>query len=101
MYEMCDMGYWVVSQKDTGKVIGRAGMEPKFWNHKKTVVEMGYIIDEKYREEASKRGAVYIHCRIKKSNVPSKNLAQKLGFEPIEYRLEGDDKDMEVWRYTC
>ena len=71
MYELCDMGYWSVLKKDTGEIIGRAGIEPKFWKQKKTVVEMGYIIDEKYRrqgyayeacqgiiQESAKRGAV-------------------------------------------
>ena len=114
MYELCDMGYWSVLKKDTGEIIGRAGVEPKFWNQKKTVVELGYIIDEKYRrqgyayeacqgiiEEAAKRGAVYLHCRIKSSNKASVNLAEKLGFQKINYHLEEDGDDMEVWRYTC
>lgn len=114
MYELCDMGYWSVLKKDTGEIIGRAGIEPKFWNRKKTVVEMGYIIDEKYRrqgyayeacqgiiQESAKRGAVYLHCRIKSGNKASVNLAEKLGFQKIEYHLEDDGDDMEVWRYTC
>lgn len=114
MYELCDMGYWSVLKKDTGEIIGRAGIEPKFWNRKKTVVEMGYIIDEKYRrqgyayeacqgiiQESAKRGAVYLHCRIKSGNKASVNLAEKLGFQKIDYHLEDDGDDMEVWRYTC
>lgn len=114
MYELCDMGYWSVLKKDTGEIIGRAGIEPKFWNRKKTVVEMGYIIDEKYRrqgyayeacqgiiQESAKRGAVYLHCRIKSGNKASVNLAEKLGFQKIDYHLEDDEDDMEVWRYTC
>ena len=114
MYELCDMGYWSVLKKDTGEIIGRAGIEPKFWNGKKTVVELGYIIDEKYRRqgyayeacqgiirESAKRGAVYLHCRIKSGNKASINLAEKLGFQKINYHLEDDGEDMEVWRYTC
>lgn len=114
MYEMCDMGYWSVLKKDTGEIIGRAGIEPKFWNRKKTVVELGYIIDEKYRkqgyayeacqgiiQESVKRGAVYLYCRIKSGNKASINLAEKLGFQKIDYHLEDDEDDMEVWRYTC
>lgn len=114
MYELCDMGYWSVLRKDNGELIGRAGVEPKFWNNRKTVVEMGYIIDEKYRRKgyayeacsaimnvAAERGAFYLYCRIKNSNTPSRNLAQKLGFEQISYHLEEDTSDMEVWRYTC
>lgn len=114
MYEMCDMGYWALLRKDTGDIIGRAGVEPKLWNNKKTVVEMGYIIDEQHRglgyayeacrailKVAKDRGAVYLHCRIKSDNIPSKNLARKLGFEQISYRLMTDSEDMEVWKYTC
>lgn len=114
MYELCDMGYWCVLKKDTGELIGRAGIEPKLWNHKMTVVELGYIIDERYRKngyafeacrgiiaEAVKRGAYYLHCRIKSSNTASINLAKKLGFELIDYKLEDDGENMEVWRYTC
>lgn len=114
MYELCDMGYWSVLKKDTGEIIGRAGIEPKFWNRKKTVVELGYIIDENFRrqgyayeacrgiiQESAKRGAVYLHCRIKSGNKASANLAEKLGFQKINYHLEDDSEDMEVWRYTC
>lgn len=113
MYELCDMGYWSVLKKDTGEIIGRAGVEPKFWNNKKTVVELGYIIDENFRRKgfayeackailgvANERGAFYLYCRIRNDNESSKNLAQKLGFEQIDYHLEEDSNDMEVWKYT-
>ena len=66
----------------------------KLWNEKNTVVELGYVIDEKFRrrgfayeackaiiEEAEKRGAVYLYCRIKSANTPSLKLAEKLGFQ--------------------
>lgn len=114
MYELCDMGYWCVIEKDTGEIIGRAGVEPKYWDHHKTVVEMGYIIDENHRKQgfayeacrailqvAKERGAVYLHCRIKKDNQPSRYLAKKLGFVPTDYHVMQDTEDMEVWRYTC
>lgn len=114
MYEMCDMGYWCIIKKDTGEIIGRAGVEPKFWNHNKSVVELGYIIDENFRGQgfayeackailkvAYERGAVYLYCRIKEGNMPSLNLAKKLGFEKIDYHLQEDSDDMEVWRYAC
>lgn len=114
MYEMCDMGYWCLVKKDTAELIGRAGIEPKFWNHNMSVVELGYIIDENFRKQgfayeackailkvAYERGAVSLYCRIKKGNIPSLNLAKKLGFEKIDYHLQEDSQDMEVWRYTC
>lgn len=114
MYELCDMGYWCVIKKDTGEIIGRAGVEPKYWDQNKTVVEMGYVIDENYRKQgfayeackailkvSKERGAVYLHCRIKKDNQPSRYLAKKLGFVQTDYHMRQDTEDMEVWRYTC
>lgn len=114
MYEMCDMGYWVLEEKESGTIVGRAGVEPKIWNHNSSVVELGYLIDEKHRrkgfayeacrgilEEAKKRGAVYLYCRIRSANLASKKLARKLGYSKIDYRLEDDCEDMEVYRYTC
>ncbi len=114
MYELCDMGYWCILEKASGEIIGRVGVEPKLWNDNKTVVELGYMIDEKFRrrgfayeacraivEEAKKRGAFYLYCRIKSANMPSLELARKLGFQKIDYHLEGDSEDMEVWRCAC
>ena len=114
MYELCDMGYWCVIKKDTGEIIGRAGIEPKYWDNRKTVVEMGYVIDENFRHQgfayeacqailqvAGERGAVYLHCRIKKDNQPSRQLARKLGFVKTDEHILQDREDMEIWRYTC
>lgn len=114
MYELCDMGYWCVIKKDTGEIIGRAGIEPKYWDNRKTVVELGYVIDENFRHQgfayeackailqvAGERGAVYLHCRIKKDNQPSRQLARKLGFVKTDEHILQDREDMEIWRYTC
>lgn len=114
MYELCDMGYWCVIKKDTGEIIGRAGIEPKYWDNRKTVVELGYVIDEDFRHQgfayeackailqvAGERGAVYLHCRIKKDNQPSRQLARKLGFVKTDEHILQDSEDMEIWRYTC
>ena len=59
MYEMCDMGYWVLEEKESGTIVGRAGVEPKIWNHNSSVVELGYLIDEKHR----RKGFAYEACR--------------------------------------
>lgn len=114
MYELCDMGYWCVIKKDTDEIIGRAGIEPKYWDNRKTVVELGYVIDENFRHQgfayeackailqvAGERGAVYVHCRIKKDNQPSRQLARKLGFVKTDEHILQDSEDMEIWRYTC
>lgn len=114
MYEMCDMGYWALVEKCTGNIIGRAGVEPKIWNDRSSVVELGYLIDEKCRRkgyayeacqgilnEVKNRGAVYLYCRIHRKNHPSINLAKKLGFRKIDFRPDGQGEEIDVYRYTC
>ena len=44
---------------------------------------------------------IYLYCRIKEGNIPSLNLAKKLGFEKIDYHLQEDSENMQVWRYAC
>ena len=67
------------------------------------MMEKGYAYEacQGIIRESAKRGAVYLHCRIKSGNKASVNLAQKLGFQKINYHLKDDGDDMEVWRYTC
>ena len=48
-----------------------------------------------------KEGRYIFTAVIKSGNKASVNLAEKLGFQKIDYRLEDDGEDMEVWRYTC
>ena len=89
-------------------------MEPKRWNGRNSVVELGYLIDSDYRRqgyaleacravlgEAEKRGARNLYCRIHSANLPSVNLARKLGFEKINYHLEEEGNDINVYRYIC
>lgn len=89
MYELCDMGYWAVIEKQSGKIIGRVGIEPKIWNQGRSVVELGYLIDEAYQRqgygyeachaillEAKERGAKYLYCRIHSENKSSIALAK-------------------------
>lgn len=114
MYELCDMGYWAVIEKQSGKIIGRVGIEPKIWNQGRSVVELGYLIDEAYQRqgygyevchaillEAKERGAKYLYCRIHSENKSSIALAKKLGFLKIDYHVEQDAKEIEVYRYVC
>lgn len=114
MYELCDMGYWAVVEKQSGKIIGRAGIEPKVWNQGRSVVELGYLIDGAYQRqgygyeacsaiisEAEERGAKYLYCRIHSENKPSIGLAKKLGFSKTDYHVEQDAKEIEVYRYVC
>ena len=101
-------------EKQSGKIIGRVGIEPKIWNQGRSVVELGYLIDEAYQRqgygyeachaillEAKERGAKYLYCRIHSENKSSIALAKKLGFLKIDYHVEQDAKEIEVYRYVC
>ena len=103
--KMCDMGYWVLEEKESGTIVGRAGVEPKIWNHNSSVVELGYLIDEKHRrkgfayeacrgilEEAKKRGAVYLYCRIRSA---------KSGFQKSWRASWAFPRLITVWRMTA
>lgn len=87
MYKFYEFGLWAVIDKQTGKLIGRAGFNCDF--------SMGYLIKKEHRNkgiayevcnamiqyanENIKIGEIW--CRIDKNNIASVNLAKKLGFK--------------------
>lgn len=94
MYGYYEYGMWLVFHKETGELIGRAGLEPKEVQGEGQV-ELGYVISPEYREKGYatevceailhyNRKKLFIedvYCMIEKENVPSIRLAEKLGFE--------------------
>lgn len=100
MYQFYGYGMWLVCLRDTGEVIGRAGLENRIFNET-AVLEMGYLIAAKewnkgYATEAcealisfAKRELDFseINCFIQKGNVVSIHLAEKLGFSFSEETL--------------
>ena len=97
MYNLYRFGLWGVYLKDTDKLIGRCGLQC-IELHGNTEIELGYLIDATYSHmgygyEATKsileyaKNNLYIDSivtRIHKDNLPSKQLAIKLGFKLIE-----------------
>lgn len=97
MYYFYGYGMWVVRDKQTGGLIGRAGLEHREFRGD-TVIELGYVIGKEYQ----KQGYGYevcngiidyareqlcldeIHCFIQAENDPSIRLAEKLGFQMEE-----------------
>ncbi len=93
MYYFYGYGMWIIRDRQTGALIGRAGIE-----HRevcgKTVRELGYVIGKEYQrqgyayevcrailEYARERLCMdEIHCFIHPKNTPSIRLAKKLGF---------------------
>lgn len=85
MYGFYEYGMWLVFSRETGKLIGRAGLEhnelgymiaPEFQNQGYATEVCRFIID--YARENTDFEELY--CRIDERNEASVRLAQKLGF---------------------
>ena len=85
MYGFYEYGMWLVFSKETGKLIGRAGLEhdelgymiaPEFQNQGYATEVCRFIID--YARENTDFEELY--CRIDERNEASVRLAKKLGF---------------------
>lgn len=105
MYGFYGYGMWIVCEKGTGKLIGRAGVE-----HREELggeLELGYAIGvpfqrQGYATEVCRAILAYVEseleilsvsCLIEEGNTVSEHLAEKLGFL-FEGTLELDGKNM-------
>lgn len=92
MYRFYGYGMWLVFEKKTGTLIGRAGLE-----HREELngeMELGYAIRTSFQHQGyayevcqaiveyakEELQASLLHCLIEKGNNISEKLAQKLGF---------------------
>lgn len=85
MYDFYEYGMWLVFSKETGKLIGRAGLEHN---------EMGYMIAPEFQNlgyatevcrfivDYARKNTDFeeLYCRIDEKNVASVRLAKRLGF---------------------
>ena len=104
MYGFYEYGMWLVFSKETGKLIGRAGLEhdelgymiaPEFWNMGYATEVCRFIID--YARENTDFEELY--CRIDERNVASVRLAKKLGF--VRNGQIGNERNTgELYRYV-
>lgn len=106
MYRYFGYGLWLVFSKETGELIGRAGLEHREY-HEEIELELGYIIGSKYQGqgyatevckailEYAKENTSFtrINALIEAGNVASEKLAEKLGFVHEE-DFEVDSKIM-------
>lgn len=103
MYRYFGYGMWLVFSKETGKLIGRAGLEHREYHHE-IELELGYLIGTQYQGqgyateickailEYAKVNAGFgrINTLIEVGNVASERLAKKLGFVHEEdFELDG------------
>lgn len=106
MYRFFGYGMWLVFLKESGELIGRAGLEHREI-HGQTVLELGYLIGTKYQKQGYAKEACRaiiefarentgfdeINCVIQVENTASVHLAEKLGFT-YEDELELAGKKM-------
>lgn len=105
MYCFYGFGMWIVRQKDTGKLIGRAGLECR--EDLDGEMELGYAIGVPWQNQGyaaevcteilsyakEELGVSHICCVIEPGNERSVRLAQKLGFV-LEKELVLDQRVM-------
>lgn len=85
MYDFYEYGMWLVFSKETGKLIGRAGLEhnemgymiaPEFQNLGYATEVCRFIVDYARKDTDFEE----LYCRIDEKNVASVRLAKRLGF---------------------
>lgn len=104
VYEFYEYGMWAVIDKETGKLIGRAGISNRELKGY-IELELGYVIAVPYQRQGygfevckeiikytkEKFGFDTINCFIQKDNTASIRLAEKLGFCWKEEVFFGDE----------
>lgn len=103
MYRYFGYGLWLVFSKETGELIGRAGLEHREY-HEEIELELGYIIGTKYQRQGyameiceailayakENTGFERINTLMEQDNVASIKVSEKLGFSHIEdFDLDG------------
>ena len=113
MYRYFGYGMWLVCRKDTGEIIGRAGLEHRDYPEG-TELEMGYLIAPKeqhkgYATEVCRAILEYadseldfprVNCLIERENINSIRLVEKLGFTFLE-ETDVAGKPMERYIKYC
>jgi RimJ/RimL family protein N-acetyltransferase len=111
MYRYYGYGMWLVCKKETGEIIGRAGLEHRDY-HGTAELEMGYLIAPSeqrngYATEVCRALMEYarenlefsrINCLIRADHLVSKHLAERLGFTFFEKTdINGTEMDRYIY----
>jgi len=110
IYRFYDLGMWMLWDKEMGKIIGRAGVEPMEYMGEQ-VLELGYIIEKESRRRGYAREACeaileyvksleeyqFVDAVIYSGNSISMDFIKTLGFEMISEEMKGK-KRAQRWR---
>ncbi len=102
VYYFYGYGMWTVSEKESGQIIGRAGIS---WREGFNVPELGFVIGVPWQRKgyacevcrailayaADELGFTKIQALVKKGNQKSQNLCNKLGFKDEGEVVLNDD----------
>ncbi len=97
MYYYYGYGMWIVRDRKTGALVGRAGIEHRDIGNE-VLMELGYLIGKQYQKKGyatevceailayakEEIGINELHCFIHPDNHASLHLAKKLGFQMAE-----------------
>lgn len=97
MYYYYGYGMWIVRDRKTGALVGRAGIEHRDIGNE-VLMELGYLIGKQYQNKGyatevceailayakEEIGISELHCFIHPDNHASLHLAEKLGFQMAE-----------------
>lgn len=93
VYRLYEYGLWVVEEKESGELIGVAGLEHQIFQEQEYLA-LGYVIGKKWRGQGYAKevcraildygreelGMEELHCFVEPENGASLHLAEKLGF---------------------
>lgn len=93
LYEFCNMGNWLITDRTTEEILGRVGLQPVELPEVERAAELGYAVWPKFRGQGIAKSACKIAmekakalelqklcCRIQKENEASGKVAESLGF---------------------
>lgn len=110
MYGFYGYGMWIVCDKVTGRLIGRAGIECR--EELGGEQELGYVIGVPYQRRGyalevctailayagEELALPFVNCLIEEGNLVSEHVAQRLGFS-LEGEIFLDGKRMKKYRF--
>lgn len=111
MYRFYGYGLWLVTEKNTGRIIGRAGLD-HLELEGEILPQLGYLIarekqNQGYASEVCSKVLEYageelgfssVYCMIQKENRASVHLAKKLGFH-LDKEVQYQGQEMYLYQY--
>ena len=111
VYGFYEYGMWLVEERATGEIIGRAGLESRDPEHPEDV-ELGYVIRRDRQRQGyatevcaaimeyarEQLGSASVSARVNPENLPSVKVVERLGMCPVTEKPEaGGEILYKIW----